>query len=988
MNPNPNLKFNIIKGLQNLISDIRACQTREEEVKRIELELDKIRKKFSANKVLTGYDKKKYVWKLIYIYILGYDVDFGHNYAADLITSIKFSEKVTGYIAMSILFKESNSELGIMINSIRNDLLNQNPICQSLALTLAANLNSKELLTEIYKDVLKFLTNFNERQEFTVKKAMIVLIKVIKIKPEIVNSEKWCPSIMKLIDTKYFESLISICNLIFHIILISGSIGFEPLAEKLLGNVLLKMKECPKEYIYYHIKAPWLQIKILQILCLFPTSSLSKDTKKYIIEYVEYIIKKTNGIAGSEVKYSRVYAEYCLFFESVNLIDAHASILSKKHIEDSISILGIFLMEISKGKKLPNRDINTKYLSLEGISKLTKYTTGNKILKDHCNVIISSLHDNDLSIRKKSLELMFLICSEDSVKLIIKEMLLYFKDNEPQLKEDIALKVAILAEKYSQDFKFYIESIVKMIELAGDYITEDIIFRFYQLMTGFEGQEQAESIQKYAVEKVNKLLEKEFVNENAVKLGALLFGEFSFDKKEGVKDNIENICLGYINTLKRHMNIVSNPTKLLIIGSFMKMTRVSDKIVNIIIPILEEYLESWDPELQQRSIEYLIILKFDDKSIKNELFSKMPLFCNDSLNNSILMKKLSQTNKTLFSKTKEGINSSTTSNSQSQTTTDQVIIPINEADLEINENDYNERHPFYDHVIFKRDPMGFAVLPNRFYNNTNFLLPSNIVTNQNEFKQFLTNQSNSGVILNKDDISIECKVKPLEKGTLGAMLEIKTISGGNFNGSNIEIQNVSNNKEMEVLISKVKYLPTSAQLLIKIKILDSFNQPILLKFNGNMNGINLNFNFNLPILINKYLEPYNISIEDYSKYWRLISNDKLNISQRYDSILNNPINSQNPIMDFLKKFGGLLLNLGFKVFTPNDPLSYNEIEASALLSIGNEQIVILAQASFLPSYSNEFRFSLRIKNLNGDLNDKFSNLSNDIHSLIGFYIGK
>lgn len=35
------------------------------------------------------YDKKKYVWKLLYIYMLGYDVEFGHKQAADLIPASK-----------------------------------------------------------------------------------------------------------------------------------------------------------------------------------------------------------------------------------------------------------------------------------------------------------------------------------------------------------------------------------------------------------------------------------------------------------------------------------------------------------------------------------------------------------------------------------------------------------------------------------------------------------------------------------------------------------------------------------------------------------------------------------------------------------------------------------------------------------------------------------------------------------------------------------
>ena len=98
---NPNPSYNTIRGLTLLISDIRNCTTKMDEIKRVESELEKIRKKFGSSKGVSGYDKKKYIWKLLYIYILGYKIDFGHNYMADLITSIKFSEKMTGYISMS-----------------------------------------------------------------------------------------------------------------------------------------------------------------------------------------------------------------------------------------------------------------------------------------------------------------------------------------------------------------------------------------------------------------------------------------------------------------------------------------------------------------------------------------------------------------------------------------------------------------------------------------------------------------------------------------------------------------------------------------------------------------------------------------------------------------------------------------------------------------------------------------------------------------------
>lgn len=42
---------------------------------------------------LALYEKKKYVWKMLYIYMLGYDVDFGHMETVSLISAPKYPEK-------------------------------------------------------------------------------------------------------------------------------------------------------------------------------------------------------------------------------------------------------------------------------------------------------------------------------------------------------------------------------------------------------------------------------------------------------------------------------------------------------------------------------------------------------------------------------------------------------------------------------------------------------------------------------------------------------------------------------------------------------------------------------------------------------------------------------------------------------------------------------------------------------------------------------
>ena len=111
-----------MRGLAVFISDIRNCKSKEAETKRINKvrdfnsskintlfkELANIRGKFKGDKTLDGYHKKKYVCKLLFIFLLGHDVDFGHIEAVNLLSSNKYTEKQIGYLFISVLLNEGN----------------------------------------------------------------------------------------------------------------------------------------------------------------------------------------------------------------------------------------------------------------------------------------------------------------------------------------------------------------------------------------------------------------------------------------------------------------------------------------------------------------------------------------------------------------------------------------------------------------------------------------------------------------------------------------------------------------------------------------------------------------------------------------------------------------------------------------------------------------------------------------------------------------
>lgn len=71
---------------------------------------------------MDGYQRKKYVCKLLYIYILGWDVEFGHTEAVNLICSAKYSEMqiVSGVHTINMLTND-NLNLGISCINITVD---------------------------------------------------------------------------------------------------------------------------------------------------------------------------------------------------------------------------------------------------------------------------------------------------------------------------------------------------------------------------------------------------------------------------------------------------------------------------------------------------------------------------------------------------------------------------------------------------------------------------------------------------------------------------------------------------------------------------------------------------------------------------------------------------------------------------------------------------------------------------------------------------
>ncbi|RUP43534.1 adaptor protein complex AP-2 alpha 2 subunit, isoform CRA_b [Jimgerdemannia flammicorona] len=185
-----------MRGLTVFIADIRNCRVRELEEKRINKEMANIRSKFKEGK-LDGYQKKKYVCKLLYMYILGWDIDFGHMESLNLISSPKYSEKQIGYLAVTLLFHENSDLVRLVVNSIKKDLDDMNEINNCLALHAIANIGGREMAESLAPDVHRLLISPNSKS-FVKKKAALTLLRLYRKHADVIPAQDWATRIVGL----------------------------------------------------------------------------------------------------------------------------------------------------------------------------------------------------------------------------------------------------------------------------------------------------------------------------------------------------------------------------------------------------------------------------------------------------------------------------------------------------------------------------------------------------------------------------------------------------------------------------------------------------------------------------------------------------------------------------------------------------------------------------------------------------------------------
>lgn len=596
-----------MRGLAVFISDIRNCKSKEAEIKRINKELANIRSKFKGDKALDGYSKKKYVCKLLFIFLLGHDIDFGHMEAVNLLSSNKYTEKQIGYLFISVLVNSNSELIRLINNAIKNDLSSRNPTFMCLALHCIANVGSREMAEAFASEIPRILVA-GDTMDSVKQSAALCLLRLYKTSPDLVLMGEWTSRVVHLLNDQHMGVVTAAISLIT---CLSQKNPDEfktcvSLAVSRLSRIVSSASTDLQDYTYYFVPAPWLSCKLLRLLQCYPPPE-DGAVKGRLVECLETILNKAQEPPKSK-KVQHSNAKNAILFEAISLIihyDSEPNLLVR-----ACNQLGQFLQ---------HRETNLRYLALESMCTLASSEFSHEAVKTHIETVINALKtERDVSVRQRAADLLYAMCDRSNAKQIVAEMLSYLETADYSIREEMVLKVAILAEKYAVDYSWYVDTILNLIRIAGDYVSEEVWYRVIQIVIN------RDDVQGYAAKTVFEALQAPACHENMVKVGGYILGEFG----NLIAGDPRSSPLVQFNLLHSKFHLCSVPTRALLLSAYIKFINLFPETKVTIQEVLrcDSQIRNSDVELQQRAVEYLKLSSIASTDVLATVLEEMPPF--------------------------------------------------------------------------------------------------------------------------------------------------------------------------------------------------------------------------------------------------------------------------------------------------------------------------------------------------------------------------
>eukprot|EP01105_Mastigella_eilhardi_P019187 TRINITY_DN449_c1_g1_i1.p1 TRINITY_DN449_c1_g1~~TRINITY_DN449_c1_g1_i1.p1 ORF type:complete len:1053 (+),score=287.24 TRINITY_DN449_c1_g1_i1:407-3160(+) len=469
----------------------------------------------------------------------------------------------------------------LIINSLQEDLQSRSEHNACLALSTIATIGGKDMSESLAPHVMNLLISTTTPSAVR-KKAALCFLRLYRRNSQILQLDNnLLQKFFALLEDHDLGVVNSTIALISEIAQ-NDPASFELATPRIL-KILLKVQnlEYSREYMYHSVPHPWVQVRCLRFLKIIPPS------QKAHLDQLTQILQKTfnNTEMPRNATENQRNAINAVLFEAISLVI---------HLDYDQGLTATVVNFL--GRFISARETNVRYLGLEAMAHLTQSDSNQgPLLRKYQKIVVAALQESDISLRRRSLELLYNMCDRESSKEILVELLNYLAACDVAIKEELVVKIAILAEKFSQTYAWYVDVILQLIRIAGDYVSDEIWFRVIKIVTNNE------DIQEYAARNVFKSLKVEPWHENMVKVGGYILGEFG----DLIVNQPGSGPMDQFKTLHSRFGAVSISTRALLLSTYAKFANLFPEIKSNIREILTQHQDHIEVEIQQRACEYL-----------------------------------------------------------------------------------------------------------------------------------------------------------------------------------------------------------------------------------------------------------------------------------------------------------------------------------------------------------------------------------------------
>ncbi|KAG0238366.1 AP-4 complex subunit epsilon-1 [Actinomortierella wolfii] len=357
--------------------------------------------------------------KLIYGEMMGYPVQFGAIYALKLAQSGQtIAEKRAGYVACSLLLLDGN-ELNIMlVNTLQKDLSSSNYHHVVVALITLCNMTLTDVIPALVTPVLQVLSH---PQEAVRKRAVIALKRFYAQFPEMVLSH------LNQLKDALRDPEPSVMSAALG--LFAEIVKDHPEDNKDLVPILIRILKqivegrLPKGYLYHGMPAPWIQIRCLRLMAALGYNDLSASTAMTPV-VMDAFRKAAHGVD----------AAFAVLLEIIKTLNTfHPDIILK--LVQSTDPHTNPLLVISRFATSANP--NLRYLGMALLDQVLPQAWCDTWWTDSLlTAVVESLDSRDVSLQRRTLDLLFRLLTRDNSLNIIERLTVAFHTTEDPLQRE------------------------------------------------------------------------------------------------------------------------------------------------------------------------------------------------------------------------------------------------------------------------------------------------------------------------------------------------------------------------------------------------------------------------------------------------------------------------------------------------------------------------------------------------------------------------